>query len=108
VTVEQIVDPLAMSRCDHRLELLFRHVALVFADVFGRDDGVDPVWLAVDMLVDPLQLELQLLGAVGHRAQHPEATGSADGSHHVAAVAKGKDGEFDPQLFADFGLHASP
>ena len=73
VAIEQVVDPLAMRRRDHLVELLFGDVALVFADVLGRDDGVDAVRLAVDVLVDPLQLELELFRGCTPRRPTPRA-----------------------------------
>jgi hypothetical protein len=83
-----------VSRRDHLVELLFGDVALVFADVLGRDDGVDAVRLSVDMVVDPLEL-------------YPEPAGSAHRSHDVAAVAERKNGKLDPQPLTDLCLHAN-
>ena len=107
IAIQQIVDPLAVRRRDHLVELLFADVALVLADVLGGDDRIDAVGLAIDVLVDPLQLELELLRAIGHGAQHPEPTGPAHRRHDVAAMAERKDGKLDPQPLTDLSLHAN-
>ena len=107
VAIEQVVDPLAVRRRDHLVELLFADVALILADVLGRDDGVDAVGLAVHVLVDPLELELELLRAVGHGSEHPEPAGAAHRGHDVAAMAKRKDGKLDPKSLTNLSLHAN-
>jgi len=59
-----------------------------------RDQHVDTVRLAVDVIVDPLQLYLKLLRRKADRAQHAETARAADGGNHVAAMRKGKQREF--------------
>ena len=49
---------------DHRLQLLD-----LGPGEGGRHHDVDAVWLAVHVLVDPGQLDLQLLGGECQRAQ---------------------------------------
>jgi hypothetical protein len=45
----------------------------------------------VDLLVDPVQVGLELLGGVRDRAQHAEASRAGDRGDHVTAVREGED-----------------
>ncbi len=89
-----------------RLELL--GVELAHALVAARDHDVDAVGLAAHVLVDPLELDLELLRREAHRAEHAEAAGLAHGRDHVAAVAEGEDRELDPERLAYARTHLSP
>ena len=53
-----------MGGGDHALELGLElgWVHLVHALVLGRNDDVDAIGVVADMLVDPCQLDLELLG----------------------------------------------
>ena len=59
---------------------------LGFGVVGGRDDDVDTIGPAADMVVDPAQFGLQLLRTDGGRAQHAEAAGLGDLDDDVAAM----------------------
>ena len=56
------------------------------------------------MLVDPVQLDLELLGREADGAEDAEAAGLADGGDDVAAVGEGEDRELDAELVADVGV----
>jgi hypothetical protein len=71
-----------------------------------RDGGVDTVDMIADMLVDPVQLLLQLLGAESHSSQYADTTRLANCHHHITAVGEGENRGLDAQLFAEFSLHA--
>ena len=88
---------------DLGLELVGVH--LVHALVLGRNDDVDPVRLVADVLVDPSELHLELLGSEADGTEDADAPGVGDRGHDVAAVGEGEDGELDAQLAADFGVH---
>ena len=60
----------------------------VAVDRLHRHHDVDAVGPAVDVLVDPVQLELELLGRERERAEHAHAAGVGDRGDHVAAVAR--------------------
>ena len=51
---------------------------LAHALVLAGDDDVDAVGLVADVLVDPLELDLELLGGEADGAEHAEAAGLAD------------------------------
>jgi len=72
--------------------------------VRGGHHHVHPVRLSVDVLVDPGQLGLQLLGREVERAENAEPAGPAHRRHHVAAVAEGEDRHLEPEPFR----HRSP
>src|SRR5262249_40593674 len=74
--------------------------------VLVRDDDVDAVGVVADVLVDPVQLDLQLLGREAHCAQHAETPGLADCDHDIAAVGEGEDRKLDAKLVANRGVHA--
>ena len=78
----------------------------VHALVLVGDDDVDAVGVVADVLVDPVQLDLELLGREADGAEHAEAAGLADGDDDVAAVGEGEDRELDAELVAEGGVHA--
>ena len=100
------------SRCswrDHRLELALEVVgahALGQLDL-GRHHEVDAVGLAVDVVVDPLQLHLELVGREVERAEHAHAAGPAHRGDDVAAVAEGEDREFEAEIPGELRAHGA-
>jgi hypothetical protein len=56
----------------------------------------------------PGQLDFDLLRRIAGGAKDTETSGPADPRHHIAAVAEGEQGEFDPQHGAEFGVHWVP
>ena len=81
---------------------------LALALVLAGDHDVDAVGLVADVVVDPLELDLELLGAEADGAEHAEAAGLADGDDDVAAVGEGEDRELDAESLAKLGLHGRP
>ena len=94
---------------DHRLQLLLElhRVELTHALVLAGDHDVDPVRAVTDVLVEPVQLHLELLGAEPDRAEHADAAGVGDRRGHVAAVGEGEDREFDPETLAELVVHGT-
>ena len=92
---------------DHRpqLGLELDRVDLVHALVLAGDDDVDAVGVVADVLVEPVQLDLELLGAEADRAENAETAGVGHRGGHVAAVGEGEDGELDPEAFAKLVVH---
>ena len=62
--------------------------------------------MVTDVLVDPVQLDLELLRGEADRAEHAEATRLAHGDDDVTAVGEREDRELDVELVADGGVHA--
>jgi SAM-dependent methyltransferase len=87
------------------LELLGGQVVDAHALVLGRDDQVDPVGPVTDVLVQPGQLGLQLVGLEADRPQDSQTSGVGHGRGHVAAVGESEDRELDPEAVADLGAH---
>ena len=97
---------LAVLRRDHALAACSTLVGVAGrALVLGGHDDIDAVGLAVDVLVDPVELDLELLGREGERAEHAHAAGAAHRRDDVAAVAEREDRELDAEGVADFGVH---
>ena len=65
-----------------------------------------PYGLAADVVVDPGELDLELLGVERQRSEHAEAAGLADLDHHVAAVREGEEWKFDAEL-SQMGVRTS-
>jgi hypothetical protein len=107
VVGEDLVGEAAVLLRNRRQQLLLElfRVDLTHALVLAGDDDIDAVGLVSDVVVDPFELDFELVGGEADGAQHTEAAGAADCRHHVAAVAEGKDGELDPQLVAEFSTH---
>ena len=80
-------------------------------DAFGqlhlrRHDEVDAVGLAVDVLVDPGQLDLELVGGEVQRAEHAHAAGPGDRGDDVAAVTEREDRELEAHFPGESCAHA--
>ena len=88
------------------LQHLRRQVRGVHALVLVRDDDVHAIGVVADVLVDPVQLDLELFGSETDRAEHSEAACLADGDDDVTTVGEGEDRELDIELVADGGVHA--
>ena len=84
---------------DEGVELLLEHlggqVGRIHALVLVGDDDVHAVRMVADVLVDPVQLDLELLRGEADRAQHAEAAGLADGDDNVPAVGEREDRVLD-------------
>ena len=108
VVGEQLAGEVEVALRDHVLEhlgeLLGGHVG-VHALVLVRDDDVDAVGVVADVLVDPVELDLELLGAEADGAEHAEAAGLAHRDDDVAAVGEGEDRELDAELVAEWRAH---
>ena len=107
---EDLVDVVPVVLADHRPQLRpdVRHVVDAGVAIHGlhRHHDVDAVRLAADVLVDPLQLELELVRREGERAEHAHAAGVRHRGDDVAAVREGKDRELDAEHLGETVLHA--
>ena len=101
---EHLLDEVAVLGRDHALERAEVEL-LALADELLRHREVDAVRLAVDVLVDPRELDLELVGAERERAEHAVAAGLADRGDDVAAVREGEERELDAEPVTDRGLH---
>ena len=79
--------------------------AATLAHVLRRHHDVDAVGLVAHVLVDPVELDLELVGREGERAEHAEAPGLAHRGHDVATVGEGEDRELDPESVTDRRPH---
>ena len=103
----QLVDVTPVIRVDHRADLA-QHVfgvGAVHVDRLLRHHGVDAVRHCRHVLVDPVELDLELLGAEADRAEHAETSGLAHRGDDVAAVREGEDRVLDPEQVAQGGSH---
>jgi len=107
VVGEELRGEFAVLGGNRGLELLLEliRIELTHALVLLGDDGVDGVGLVADTLVDPSQLDLELLRRESHRAKHPHSPGLADGHHDVAAVGEREDRDIDPEKVTNLGSH---
>ncbi len=99
------VEVLLRHHLAQRLGQLLRGQVGVHAFVFVRDHDVDAVGVIADVLVNPFQLDLQLLGREADRSEHAEPPGLADRYDDVAAVGEGEYRELDAEFVADRGVH---
>jgi hypothetical protein len=108
VVDEQVAGEVDVTPRHHVLEhlgqILRRHVG-VHALVLVGDDDVDAVGVVTDVLVDPVQLDLELLGREADGAEHAETTGLGHRDDDVTAVGEREDRELDPQFVADGSAH---
>lgn len=101
---QQLGDEFPVFRRDSVGQLAVGQV-LALALEFRRDDDVRTVGPAADVIVDPGEFPVELLGGVRRRAQHAETAGVGDGGDNVAAMAEGEERKVDAELFADAGSH---
>ena len=87
---------LAVLLGDEGLEVGQLEVLALAHELLGHGE-VDAVGFAADVLVDPGQLLLELLGAEGQRPEHAVAAGLRDGGDDVAAVREGEEGNSMPR-----------
>ena len=88
-------------------QLIGGHVR-VHALVLAGDHDVDAVRVVTDVLVDPVQLDLELVGREADGTEDAEAACLAHGDHDVTAMGEGEDRELDSQLIAEGGVHVAP
>jgi hypothetical protein len=72
----------------------------------GGQDKVDPKGTMADLLPDPGQFVLDLLGGVAGCAKNPESACMANGGHNGGVMGKAKHGLRNTQTFAQAGLQA--
>ena len=89
---EQIAHVLLVLRRDPGADL-FRGEGFFLAVEASGNEQVDAVGLAVDLVVDPGQLDVERLRRMADGAEHAEAPGVAHGGDHVAAMAEGDERE---------------
>jgi hypothetical protein len=80
-------------------------IGLPHALVLARDHHIDAVGPVADVLVDPGQLDLQLLGREPHGTEHAETTRLAHGRDHVPAMGESKDRKLDTKLVTKRRVH---
>ena len=110
VVEEELAGELQVAGWDHLAEhfgeFIARHVG-VHTLVLIRDHDVDAVGVVTNVLVDPVELDLELLRAEAHGAEDAEAAGLGHRHHHVAAVGEGEDGEFNTEFVANWRVHTA-
>ena len=87
------------------LEAAARHATFFGADEFARHQQVDSEGAALRLLADPGEIDVELLGRVGHGTEHAETAGIGDRGDHVTAVRESEDREVDSEQRGDSGLH---
>ena len=106
---EDLLDEVTVLLRDHRLELAFEIAGLDRGTRLGRERGrhheIDAVRLAVDVLVDPGELHLELVGGEVQGPEHAESAGVGHCRDDVAAVAEREDRELDAEGVTDWCTH---
>jgi len=108
VAAQDVLDELLVLGWDQAADVVERVPALLVARVLGGDDQVDAVGPVAHLLLDPGEVDLELLGGVSHGPQHPEAAGLRHGGDDVAAVREGEDRELDVEQVGHGGAHGAP
>ncbi len=101
---EQVVEELLVLGGDEALEVAGGGFG--FAVIIAGDEHVDAVGAAADMVVDPAEFLLEIVGGEGGGAEDAEAAGLGDFDDDVAAVGEGEDRDVAAEGFGDFGAHS--
>ncbi|GKU48007.1 hypothetical protein NJB14194_46230, partial [Mycobacterium montefiorense] len=104
---EQVFDERAVLLRKQVPDLFRVDAALLGADVFGRQQQVDPVGLAAGLLLDPGQLAAQPLRAVRDRPEDAESARVGDRGDDIATVAEGAYRELHTEQLGDSGPHVT-
>jgi hypothetical protein len=105
VPAQDVVDELAVRVGDQGPDVVQGVSAALVTGVLRRHDQVDAVRAVAEFVLDPLQVDLELLGRMGDGTQHAETARLRDGGHDIAAVAEREDRELDSQHLRGCGLH---
>ena len=84
---QKIVDILPVLRRHAGFQLGDRD-RRVLAVHLVRDQKVDAVRFSLHLFVDPVELDVESLGRMSRRAEHPHAAGIGDGRDDIAAMAE--------------------
>ena len=103
---KKLAHEILVLRWDALRERAVRHALLILDREVLRNKHVDAVRLAVDLIVDPFQLTFELIRRETCRSKYSETAGSADGGHHVPAVAESQQREIDAKHFAYRCFHS--
>ena len=101
---QQLLDEVTVLGRDQGLEGVEVEGLALPHELLGHGE-VDAVGLAAAVLVDPGELDLELVGAEGQRTEHAVASGPADLGHDVATMREGEEGELDAETVTDCGAH---
>jgi hypothetical protein len=80
------LDKRAMSARDHRLELIVPDACVTLAHEPFWHGEIHPVRSATNVLVDPAELDLELVRTEGERPEHPKTTRFAHRGDDVTAM----------------------
>ena len=106
--IQQLLDESVMPLGNHcRQALDAGRLTTALTDVLGGHREVDAVGPAADVVVDPGELDLQLFGVEGERAEDAEPAGLADLHHHVPAVGESEQRELDAEGVANGRFHGA-
>ena len=83
-------------------------ISPAFAHVIHRHGEVDAIGLAIDVFVDPVELDFKLLRAERQSAENAETTGVCNGSDYVSTMRESKDRKFDSKTLGNRSAHGFP
>ena len=105
VRFQQVIDKILVALRNTLRERFGGEILFMTNGQIFWDQDINAVRLAVHMRIDPRQFNFKLFRIKGRRAEHAKPTCLGHRRHNIAAVAKGKKREIDPQSFAKFVGH---
>jgi DNA repair protein SbcD/Mre11 len=99
VAGEDVVDELLLRRREETAHGVTVETPRIGALVLRREEEIDSVGASLHLLVDPGEVDVELLRCVRDPSEYTETTGVRHGRHDVAAVTEGEDRELDTQHF---------
>ncbi len=107
VATEDVVDERDVLGRDQRPDVVERELRGIGAGVLGRHDQIDSVGAVADLLLDPVEVDLELALRVGHRAEDAHPARLRHRRHDVTTVAEGEDRHIDAEHVGDRSLHVT-
>ncbi len=105
VAAQDVVEELLLGGGEELAHGIGVEAALLGARVVGGEEDVDAVAPAPGLLLDPGQVDVELVRGVGDRPQDSEPARLGDRRDHVPAMAEGQDGELHLEHLGDLGPH---
>lgn len=107
VTAQDVVDERDVFGRDELADVVEGVAPLIGTRVLGRHDEIDAERPTSDLVLDPGEIDLELLGRMGHGAEHTHPARFGHRGDDIATVREGEDRNVDAEHLGNGGLHGN-